>query len=71
MGAVFAFAAGTDDITAATPAAVATGMRITFAVAAALILLGARHRGRRPRARGSSTDGRPLTRTALASTWNW
>jgi len=38
MGSVFAYAAGTDDITAADPAAVAAGMRITFAVAAALIL---------------------------------
>ncbi len=38
MGAVFAFAAGTDDITTAAPAAVAAGMRITFAVAAALIM---------------------------------
>ena len=38
MGAVFAFAAGTDDIHAASPAAVAAGMRFTFAVAAALIL---------------------------------
>ena len=37
MGAVFAFASGTVDITAAPPEAVATGMRITFAVAAALI----------------------------------
>lgn len=38
MGAVFAFASGTDDITTADPAAVAAGMRITFAVAAALIM---------------------------------
>ncbi len=38
MGAVFACAAGTDDITAADPKAVAAGMRVTFAVAAALIL---------------------------------
>jgi EmrB/QacA subfamily drug resistance transporter len=37
MGAVFAFASGTSDITAAPPEAVATGLRITFAVAAALI----------------------------------
>ena len=37
MGAVFALASGASDITAAPPAAVATGMRITFAVAAALI----------------------------------
>ncbi len=37
MGAVFALASGTSDITTARPAAVATGMRITFAVAAILI----------------------------------
>jgi len=36
MGAVFAFAASTTDITTARPEAVATGMRITFAVAAML-----------------------------------
>jgi MFS family permease len=51
MGAVFAFASATADITAARPAAVAGGMRITFAVAAMLILaalaiaVGARWRG--------------------------
>ena len=38
MGAVFALAAATTDITTASPAAVAGGMRITFAVAAVLIL---------------------------------
>ena len=37
MGAVFAVAAAATDITAARPDAVASGMRITFAVAAALI----------------------------------
>ncbi|MBP8297052.1 MAG: MFS transporter [Burkholderiales bacterium] len=37
MGAVFAFAAAATDITAARPDAVAAGMRITFAVAAALL----------------------------------
>jgi MFS family permease len=37
MGAVFAAAAG--DVTAAPPAAVATGLRVTFAVAAALIVV--------------------------------
>ncbi len=37
MGAVFALASGTIDITTARPEAVATGMRITFAVAAILI----------------------------------
>jgi MFS family permease len=38
MGAVFAFASATTDITTAHPVAVATGMRITFAVAAILIV---------------------------------
>ena len=39
MGAVFALASATIDITTARPEAVATGMRITFAVAAALIVV--------------------------------
>ena len=38
MGAVFAFAAATVDITTARPEAVANGMRITFAAAAVLIV---------------------------------
>ncbi|NRP70789.1 Multidrug resistance protein Stp [Ensifer psoraleae] len=38
MGAVFALASGASEIAAATPEAVATGMRITFAVAAVLIV---------------------------------
>ena len=38
MGAVFAFASAATDITTAPPEAVATGMRITFAVAAVLIV---------------------------------
>lgn len=38
MGAVFAFASQAVDISAAAPEAVATGMRVTFAVAAALIV---------------------------------
>lgn len=37
MGAVFAFAAMTSDIATAHPAAVASGMQVTFALAAALI----------------------------------
>jgi Na+/melibiose symporter-like transporter len=37
MGAVFAVASATTDITRATPESVSTGMRITFAVAAILI----------------------------------
>jgi len=39
MGAVFALASGTSDIAAARPDDVATGMRITFAGAAALIVV--------------------------------
>ena len=39
MGAVFAFASGTINIATARPEAVATGMRITFAVAAILIVV--------------------------------
>jgi EmrB/QacA subfamily drug resistance transporter len=39
MGAVFALASATTDITTAQPEAVATGMRITFAVAAILIVI--------------------------------
>ncbi|MEO6751638.1 MAG: MFS transporter, partial [Chthoniobacteraceae bacterium] len=39
MGAVFALASGTTDITTARPAAIAAGMRITFAVAAGLIVV--------------------------------
>jgi len=38
MGAVFALASATTDITTARPEAVATGMRVTFAVAAILIV---------------------------------
>jgi EmrB/QacA subfamily drug resistance transporter len=54
MGAVFAFAAATADITTAPPAAVAIGMRITFAVAAVLTIValviaaGSRVRATRP-----------------------
>ena len=39
LGAVFALAAATIDITTAPPEAVATGMRVTFAVAAILIVV--------------------------------
>jgi hypothetical protein len=39
MGAVFALASATNDVTTARPEAVATGMRITFAVAAILIVV--------------------------------
>ncbi|NRF67472.1 MFS transporter [Aquincola sp. S2] len=39
MGAVFALAAATADVTTAPPAAVAAGLRVTFAVAAALVVV--------------------------------
>ena len=39
MGAVFALGSATSDITTARPEAVAAGMRITFAVAAGLIVV--------------------------------
>ncbi len=39
MGAVFAFASGTTEITTASPETVAAGMRITFAVAAGLMVI--------------------------------
>jgi threonine/homoserine/homoserine lactone efflux protein len=38
MGGVFAFASTTIDITTAHPSAIVTGMRITFAVAAILVV---------------------------------
>ena len=37
MGAVFAFAASVSDIRTAKPAAMTTGMQVTFAVAAVLV----------------------------------
>ena len=61
MGAVFAFASATTDIATASPDAVATGMRITFAVAAALIVaaLGIAASAHVRRAFGSATgEGR-------------
>ncbi len=59
MGAVFTFASGAPDITAAQPAAVATGMRVTFGVAAALvtIALAVALRRRAVAGRGSLTAG--------------
>ncbi|MGO8097627.1 MFS transporter [Rhizobium leguminosarum] len=39
MGAVFALSSGTSDVAAAHPEAIASGMRITFAVAAALVVI--------------------------------
>jgi len=49
LGAVFALASGTQDVATAPPEAAATGMRITFAVAGALIVgaIGIAARGRR------------------------
>lgn len=40
MGAVFALASGASDVAAADPASIAAGMRVTFAVAAILIIAG-------------------------------
>ncbi|HKJ62409.1 MAG TPA: MFS transporter, partial [Hyphomicrobiales bacterium] len=59
MGAVFAFASGTSDIGAAAPAAVASGMQITFAVAGGLIAaaLAIAVASRNPKARASLPDG--------------
>lgn len=39
MGAVFSFASAATDITTASPGAVATGMQVTFAVAAVLVVI--------------------------------
>ncbi len=39
MGAVFAFGSAANDIATAPPEAVATGMRISFAIAAALLVV--------------------------------
>jgi EmrB/QacA subfamily drug resistance transporter len=61
MGALFALASGTADITKALPEAVAAGMGITFAVAAALIVaalaiaVGSRTLGARPMRSGQVT----------------
>jgi MFS family permease len=67
MGAVFAAASATTDITTAHPEAVATGMRITFAAAAMLIVValaiasGSRTRSRRAVAPGrEEEDGQGL-----------
>lgn len=51
MGAIFAFAAGGPDIGAARPDEIAGGMRVSFTVAAALILLALGLAVRRPAAR--------------------
>lgn len=57
MGAVFALASATTDITTAHSGAVATGMRITFAVAAMLIVV----------ALAIAAGGRALARRSLAT----
>jgi len=44
MGALFAFASAATDITTADPGAIATGMRITFAVAALLVVFASQSR---------------------------
>jgi EmrB/QacA subfamily drug resistance transporter len=71
MGAVFAVASATTDITTAHPEAVAAGMRITFAVAAALIVIalaiafGSRALANRPSVPGTAVptqSGRQGTR---------
>lgn len=58
MGAVFARASGAADVATAPPAAVAAGMRTTFAVAAALVVLAlavaVAGRARAPRAGGAA-----------------
>lgn len=54
MGAIFAIASGTSDITAADPGAVAFGMHVTFFAAAGLILV----------ALGVAFGGRALSRSA-------
>ena len=60
MGAVFAFASATTDITTAAPGAVAAGMRITFAVAGVLIVaaiaIGIRRVAERGRARSAGPN---------------
>jgi len=61
MGAVFALAAATTDITTAPPEAVATGMRITFAVAALLIVVALAI------AVGSRTSGKVFERAVKAA----
>ena len=61
MGAVFALASATSDIATADPEAVATGMQITFAVAAVLIAValaiavGSRALATRPSLRGDAS----------------
>ncbi len=66
MGAVFALASASIDITMAQPEAVATGMRVTFAVAADADRVRARHRDCEPRITGP----RLITRAVSAAGWS-
>ncbi len=60
MGAVFAYASATTDIATASPTAVATGMRTTFAIATLLIIFAlALAAWARRRARSLSNQGHP------------
>ncbi|MFZ3467885.1 MFS transporter [Streptomyces sp. 4.24] len=58
MGAVFASASAATDVATAPPGAVATGMRVTFAVAGVLVLVALALAARRPRPR-PARSGRP------------
>jgi MFS family permease len=60
MGAVFAAASAADDVTTADPAAVVTGMRVTFAVAALLVGLALAVAARTGAAEGRGLRGRDL-----------
>ena len=57
LGAVFALAAGASDVAAASPAAIATGMRVTFAVAGGLVVA-ALLRASRSRSDGAESAAR-------------
>ena len=68
LGAIFARATAKTDITTAAPAAVAAGMRITFAVAAllALVALASALAGRAIAPRPSSSEDKPSPETYTA-----
>jgi EmrB/QacA subfamily drug resistance transporter len=63
MGAVFALASATTNITTARPEAVATGMRITFAAAAILIVLALAVATYASALRGGSTESQAAPRS--------
>jgi len=67
LGAVFAFAAGTNDLASAAPAAIATGTRVTFAVAGLLtvaaLALACTRRPTHPR--GATSALTPVQRSSL------